>query len=435
MVSAIIEWLHGSAMPRRDRRADATFMCAGAAIACVAPPTLALAQCYYEVVGAIAPLQCPQPSLPKPNYLRAGNDCGVWVGYRSKCPRDDDYSWSIRWSVENGLETISSPPEVISAVADAVNDMGTVVGRFRAADHQEWACIWMKEKFIQIPPSPPGQWSGANCINQDGLVGGYRQVPDPDGSGNLYVAFLWQDGVLTDIEPIWPGPGAVRALNDSGQAVGLFGTITTNSRGFRWSDGSCELLDTLPGHKVSEACIVRADGTAFGISGFVPNPKNPYLFMYWPVVWPAGQTVPELLPIPDGFKGAVPETMSDRGVMVVHARNPTGASPPSRRMLFLKGEYFDLADRIIDPPWPSLKPQSISSNGEIATANGQTTWILRPVEQPEADLDGDCRVDMDDLLQLLDMWGPCSVPTLADLDHDGEVDGVDLGDLLGEWTD
>ena len=53
-------------------------------------------------------------------------------------------------------------------------------------------------------------------------------------------------------------------------------------------------------------------------------------------------------------------------------------------------------------------------------------WQSAPAR---ADIDGDCDVDVDDLLLLLAAWGPCA-GCPADLDGDGVVSVTDLLQLL-----
>ena len=55
--------------------------------------------------------------------------------------------------------------------------------------------------------------------------------------------------------------------------------------------------------------------------------------------------------------------------------------------------------------------------------------------QAGADFDGDCRVDISDLLVLLASWGPCGTPEHCprDIDGDGAVDLNDLLALLAAW--
>jgi len=54
---------------------------------------------------------------------------------------------------------------------------------------------------------------------------------------------------------------------------------------------------------------------------------------------------------------------------------------------------------------------------------------------PDADLNQNHDVDVDDLAMLLDQWGQSCVPNVpcADFNFDGTVDGWDLGFMLREW--
>ena len=49
------------------------------------------------------------------------------------------------------------------------------------------------------------------------------------------------------------------------------------------------------------------------------------------------------------------------------------------------------------------------------------------------DLDGNGRVDGEDLTRLLGVWGACGEACPEDLDGDGSADGADLAILLGFW--
>ena len=82
---------------------------------------------------------------------------------------------------------------------------------------------------------------------------------------------------------------------------------------------------------------------------------------------------------------------------------------------------------------------AINSSGVIlANASGSEgviTVLLTPIEAPLGDLDGDCRVGILDLLQLIANWGPCrpKADCPADLDEDGVVGIFDLLLLLVNW--
>jgi hypothetical protein len=50
------------------------------------------------------------------------------------------------------------------------------------------------------------------------------------------------------------------------------------------------------------------------------------------------------------------------------------------------------------------------------------------------DIDDDDDVDADDLMQVIDQWGVCPDPCVADIVHDGQVDVTDLIAVIGAWT-
>jgi hypothetical protein len=56
---------------------------------------------------------------------------------------------------------------------------------------------------------------------------------------------------------------------------------------------------------------------------------------------------------------------------------------------------------------------------------------LTPVIILESDLDSNCRVDIDDLLEVINHWGQRNVP--ADISEDGVVNIDDLLILISEW--
>ncbi|MBE0535447.1 MAG: lamin tail domain-containing protein [Phycisphaerae bacterium] len=54
---------------------------------------------------------------------------------------------------------------------------------------------------------------------------------------------------------------------------------------------------------------------------------------------------------------------------------------------------------------------------------------------PAGDLNGDCVIDIDDLLVIAEYWltGECSIPTCGDMNFDGQVDMSDLAVVADEW--
>ncbi len=73
---------------------------------------------------------------------------------------------------------------------------------------------------------------------------------------------------------------------------------------------------------------------------------------------------------------------------------------------------------------------SPENDGSIAGVDVSLQYVTKP-----ADLNGDCDVNVSDLLILLGAWGQCADPDAcpADLNGDGTVDVSDLLMLLGNW--
>jgi len=69
-------------------------------------------------------------------------------------------------------------------------------------------------------------------------------------------------------------------------------------------------------------------------------------------------------------------------------------------------------------------------SGETAETT-VTAFLLEPIRPRFGDVTADCRVGIEDLLQLLRDWGSSEVPT--DLDEDGSVNVRDLLSMLGNW--
>jgi len=106
------------------------------------------------------------------------------------------------------------------------------------------AVLWRDGQIIDLGTLGGGPESGASSVNKRGQVVGWaiNRVPDPNSlffSGNEYNyyqpieqyqtrAFLWQNGVMTDLGTLGTGKDAwAQAINDNGQITGISYTNTT----------------------------------------------------------------------------------------------------------------------------------------------------------------------------------------------------------------
>ncbi len=126
--------------------------------------------------------------------------------------------------------------------ASALNDRGQVVGS-RGVEHAR-AVLWEKGRVTDLGVLPGDTWSGAEAINNAGVVVGTSH----DARAGMR-AFRWSKGKLSEL-PRLRGFVGCRAygINSSGQALGY----CTTDKPFRvhavlWQDGRARDLGTL-GH-------------------------------------------------------------------------------------------------------------------------------------------------------------------------------------------
>ncbi len=377
------------------------------------------------------------------SYLqpRAINNLGQWVGYRDKCPDNED-EIPIKWTPEGGLVNIPVPPQTSRSWAYGMNDAGVVVGArvgvTNGQSHGTWACIWLPNgEFVEIPPlggTPPHSW--ATAVNNKNVVVGWRN--GLGGTSAARYAFMWHDGQVTDLDPLPFGSWTAEArdVSDTGYIVGQFGSDSNGTgRGFRWKDGVVEILQPLPGAITSNAKAVTDAGVAYGECRFVNGST-----IYYRAAWWGLDGVPVELPPLPGETGSGCVGAGNNGVALGSSRS-TSQSGLSVwvDVVWVDGVPYKVKDYVSTPiPSQYSTGHAINDLGQLACnatgVPGGVVWILNPTGS-SADLNGDCVVDGTDLGVLLQQWGAVpDAPAPADLDGDGEVDGRDLGILLGAWS-
>ena len=105
----------------------------------------------------------------------------------------------------------------------------------------------------------PGTAFGVSPV---GHVVGEASFDGPN-SPNLH-AFLWYNGVMTDLGTLGGCCSSARGVNRAGKVVGVSRTATGADHGFIWKDGVMTDMDTL-GLQVAQAADVNAAGDVTGL--------------------------------------------------------------------------------------------------------------------------------------------------------------------------
>lgn len=192
------------------------------------------------------------------------------------------------------LGTLGAPFDAGSA-AIAVNNRGEVAGDSYNAQLQPRAFLW-RDGIMTDLGALGGATSSAVAINDAGQIAGNRTITE----GGPEHAFFWAGGVMTDIGVVKDGNWSVAtALNSRGQVVGFSGAPGTFSRAFVWANGVLTPLPSLGG-LMSRALDINDAGL---IVGFSMDPDS----LEHVVVWKDGALI-DL-----GFNSGSAVTLNERG--------------------------------------------------------------------------------------------------------------------------
>jgi probable HAF family extracellular repeat protein len=100
-----------------------------------------------------------------------------------------------------------------SNIANAINNLGQIVGQVRKADGSaRIAALWQPDGTLTTLGIPPGQHASfATGINNLGQVVGSTV----DSGNNWSGGFIWQNKVMTDLNTLIPGDSNLLIINAS----------------------------------------------------------------------------------------------------------------------------------------------------------------------------------------------------------------------------
>ncbi len=202
------------------------------------------------------------------------NDAGVSAGWYQTIN-----GWTaVSWSVDNQITPLGTLPGLPSALANGINQAGTIVGfSFTNNFLVSRAFIWNSNTGMQPLADLGGNASLAQAINADGTTVGWSY----DAVGVLHAVKWDATGLLTDLNP----PGAISEalnINDAGDVVGwVFPAGGSVSRAHLWRHDGAEIdLGTLGGPG-SQAFGINNTLAVVGVADR-PPPLAPVAFIWRP---------------------------------------------------------------------------------------------------------------------------------------------------------
>lgn len=151
------------------------------------------------------------------------NDRGEAVGYSGNC---SFATHAVVWKNDT-VVVLQDLGGTKSNVAYVINNRGQIAGKVRSADGSTYvAALWQPDGALTILGILPGDFAAfATGINDRGQVVGNNF----DSSFNWSHGFLWQNGVMTDINALIPEDSNLSVIsasniNERGQISGM-GTV------------------------------------------------------------------------------------------------------------------------------------------------------------------------------------------------------------------
>jgi len=255
----------------------------------------------------------------------------------------------------------------------AINDSGTVAGYADLSSGIAHAALFHGGTVTDLGSlSGPTGSSGATAINDLGQVAGSTTYP---GSGGGQEAFVETNGVMTGLGILPGGTGsAATGINASGEVIGVGDNAASDERAFVYSNGVKTDLGTLGGPN-AVAGAINDNGLIVGYSQTASDADH--VFSY------SNGTMTDL--------GAynidtVPEAINDSGVFVgqTYGVNSNG-TPFTDAFIYTGGKFEDLNTLIpAGSGYVLTNATGINNSGQIVvdavnSTNGQNaSFLLTP---------------------------------------------------------
>jgi probable HAF family extracellular repeat protein len=278
------------------------------------------------------------------------NDAGQVVG-SATTPTSGAHAFVWQNGVMTDLGTLGGN----SSGAGAINTFGQIAGSSAVSigpTAPSHATLWDNGSPIDLTP---GQASAAAAINDSRQV-----VVNING-----VAYLWQNGVLTNLGHLGLGGSFGSDINNLGQIVGSSSTNDPTPLGpmphaFLWQNGVMTDIGLLPGDEDSGASGINSHGQIVGSSGRT-DPET-YEVTSRAFIYENGTMTPLPAPSFETYAGDI----NDAGA-VVGSMRVAGGIGRFQGFVYADGVVRNLNSLIASgPPLQVIYAQAINNSGQIA---------------------------------------------------------------------
>lgn len=297
-------------------------------------------------VQALPPVMAGSPWMPQPMAwvdARAINDAGIVIGTVSSSPSTPGSGRPVAWNSHIGMGNLlplqsGTPPVVASfqtGVVQAISNSNLVVGGlYDPMTGQMRSGTWnlavdgaltvmTPPGGLPLPNTPPGAMQ-VRAVNDAGQAVGVYVAP---GSSQAQ-AFFWdpvsRSSSVIPANVVPAGGGSVGTLTLAADGT-VTGTLGNGKDVFTWKPGQAAATVIAGGAAVSvDVRAANNAGQAVG-NGF-GGWTGPYSSINTALLWQDGQAVDlnTLVTLPDGWRLTQAESINNRGQIAGIVRTPTG---------------------------------------------------------------------------------------------------------------
>jgi len=388
-----------------------------------AQPAFGQAPCHYDVTvlpnhscGIFSSPANPVAINNLGHVLLGGANCGNPV-----------YDESFLWTGGPTLTPIPRPSYMLGFAAQDLNDDDIVVGTAVTTYAGQRAFIYDSHSGVwtELPPlNPPTGWSGALAISNNNVVCGFRSIGSPGDPVNPRTAFIWSAAQgFHDLGIVNGYSTTAGRINIHGMCSGemALGKIIVP---FLWDGVHLVQVPSIAGFETHPGGLNDWNSLAgYALTG--ASPINTRAFL-----WRNGLQT-ELLPL-RGFGRAAAGNVSDGNVVV--GTSAMIGSDTAVATVWINAIPHALPDLVQGAQVDLGSAGHMSANGRIlalGSVNGTAANMILTPRAPVGDVNGNCLVDVNDLLGVIIEWGQSVSP--ADLNHDHVVNALDLIMVIDHW--